>query len=83
MATTNFKNAEIDTSLQAKPVFTVEEFCFSHGNISRAFFYKLVKQGLGPRLLKVGSRTFVTAEAAVEWRRDMETRSAAESAENE
>ena len=57
-----------------KLTFTVAEFCFAHGDISRSFFYKLVNQGIGPRLLKVGKRTLITAESAAEWRVEMEKR---------
>ena len=35
----------------------------------RGFFYKLKKQGEGPREMKVGARTLITLEAAAEWRR--------------
>lgn len=59
-----------------KPTYTVDEFCAAHGEISRAFFYKLVKQGKGPRLMKCGNRTLITAEAAAEWRTEMERRTA-------
>ena len=51
--------------------FTVHEFCAAH-RISRALFYLLVRDGNGPRLLKAGRRTLVTAEAATDWRRRME-----------
>lgn len=56
-----------------KPVSTVDEFCEDHC-ISRAFFYNLVRQGLGPRILKLGNRTLITAEAGAEWRQTMERR---------
>lgn len=55
-----------------KSCYTVEEFCFEHGALSRPFFYKLIKDGKGPRLMKVGRRTLITAEAAAEWRKQME-----------
>jgi predicted DNA-binding transcriptional regulator AlpA len=47
--------------------FSVPEFCQAH-RISRAFFYKLLKAKSGPRILKLGYRTIVSAEAAAEWR---------------
>jgi hypothetical protein len=34
--------------------------------------YRLVKEGRGPRLTKIASRTLVSAEAAAEWRARME-----------
>lgn len=61
-----------------KFAFTIEQFCAAHGEISRAFFYKLVSSGRGPRLMKVGSRTLVSEEAAAEWRQDMERQAAEE-----
>jgi predicted DNA-binding transcriptional regulator AlpA len=50
---------------------TVEEFCREH-RISRGTFYNLLKCGRAPRLMKVGSRTLVSFEAAADWRRLME-----------
>lgn len=55
-----------------KTCFTVYEFCHEHGGISKVFFYKLLKLGKGPRLMKVGRRTLITAEAAADWRKQME-----------
>lgn len=51
--------------------FTIEQFCDSH-NVSRSRFYELLKSGNGPAIMKVGHRTFISAEAAAEWRRRME-----------
>jgi predicted DNA-binding transcriptional regulator AlpA len=50
---------------------TVDEFCRVN-RICRATFYRIVKDGRGPRLMKVGTRTLVSVEAAAEWRRAME-----------
>jgi predicted DNA-binding transcriptional regulator AlpA len=55
---------------------SVDEFCADHG-ISRAMFYKLQKEGSGPRIMKIGSRTLISLEAAETWRRQMENESAA------
>src|SRR3954452_102826 len=52
---------------------SIPEFCDAHG-ISEAFFYKLKKQGKGPREMKVGTRTLITFESAAEWRRARENR---------
>ena len=52
--------------------YTVHKLCQAHGSISRVFFYKLLKQGTGPRLMKIGRRTLITAEAAADWRKQME-----------
>jgi predicted DNA-binding transcriptional regulator AlpA len=50
---------------------SIPEFCEAHG-ISDAFYYKLKKQGKGPREMKVGARTLITFESAAEWRRTRE-----------
>ena len=50
---------------------SIPEFCEAHG-ISEGFFYKLKKQGEGPREMKVGTRTLITFESAAEWRRARE-----------
>lgn len=52
-------------------MISVSDFCRAHG-ISRAMFYKLTKEGRGPRTAKVGRRTLISQEAAEEWRREME-----------
>jgi hypothetical protein len=57
--------------------FSISDFCKSH-DISRAYFYQLVASGLGPRLIKLGRRTLVSAEAGADWRREMEERTAAQ-----
>ncbi len=62
-------------------MYDVNEFCRLHG-ISRAFFYKLLKNGLGPKTVKLGTKTLITAEAAAQWRRELENRvSAADEAQ--
>ena len=45
----------------------IPEFCEAH-RISEAFYYKLKKQGKGPREMKVGTRTLITFKFAAEWR---------------
>ena len=50
---------------------SVDEFCQTNG-ISQSFFYKLAKQGKAPRIMKVGRRTLISAQAAEEWRKEME-----------
>ena len=52
---------------------SIREFCAAHG-ISEGFFYKLKKQGEGPREMKLGARTLITLESAAEWRRARENR---------
>lgn len=51
--------------------FSVAQFCEAHG-FTKVLFYKLLKEGRGPRIMKVGSRTLVSTEAAAEWRKSME-----------
>ncbi len=55
-----------------KPSYTIPAFCADHGNISKSFFHKLVNEGKGPRLMKIGRRTLISAEAAADWRAKME-----------
>ena len=55
---------------------TIDTFCRRFG-ISRAFFYLLQKRGQGPRTMKLGRRVLISAEAAEEWRRQMERRDTA------
>ena len=50
---------------------SIAEFCKAHG-ISEGLFYKLKRQGEGPREMKVGTRTLITFESASEWRRARE-----------
>lgn len=59
--------------LSATPrlALSIPEFCKAHG-ISEGLFYKLKKQGEGPREMKVGARTLITFESAAEWRRARE-----------
>lgn len=61
-----------DTTSQ---LFDVPGFCAAN-RISRALFYKLLNDGDGPRVMKVGRRTLVSPEAAAEWRQRMERQSA-------
>lgn len=51
--------------------FSVAQFCEGH-DITKVLFYKLLKEGRGPRIMKVGTRTLISAEAAADWRREME-----------
>jgi hypothetical protein len=51
--------------------FSIYEFCASH-NISKDFYFKLARQGLGPVIMKIGHRTLISVEAAAEWREERE-----------
>jgi len=52
-------------------VFDIKSFCETH-KISRSFLYRLIGEGRGPRLMKLGRRTLISAESAAEWRAQME-----------
>jgi hypothetical protein len=60
----------------ARAVYSIREFCRAHG-ISEAMYFKLKSQGLGPREMEVGSRRFISFEAAAAWRREREAAGAA------
>jgi predicted DNA-binding transcriptional regulator AlpA len=51
--------------------YSVKQFCIRH-NISRSTFYLLVREGQGPRTIKIGARTLISREAAADWRRSRE-----------
>lgn len=59
------------TDIAEKSALTIEDFAELH-SISRGYVYKLINQGRGPRLMKVGRRTLISRESAAEWRRAME-----------
>jgi predicted DNA-binding transcriptional regulator AlpA len=67
------KSRTVSAAVSPTPrlALSIPEFCKAHG-ISEAFFYKLKKQGEGPREMKVGARTLITLESAAEWRRTRE-----------
>jgi len=51
---------------------TIEEFCRDE-KISRAYFYKLQRQGRGPRMMNLGpGAKRISPEARRDWRRQME-----------
>jgi hypothetical protein len=51
--------------------YSVAAFCEAH-SLSIALFYKLRAKGEAPDVMKVGSRTLISAAAADRWRRDRE-----------
>jgi hypothetical protein len=57
-------------------VYTIASFCAAH-HISEAFYFKLKSQDLGPREMRLGTRVFVTFEAAAAWRAEREAATAA------
>ena len=54
-----------------RQAFTIDEFCMSHG-FSRAHYFNLQKEGLGPRTMHVGARRLISQESASMWRRERE-----------
>lgn len=52
-------------------MLTIAEFCRVH-RICRATFYKMVRRGEVPRIIRVGRRVLISAEAVKEWRRERE-----------
>jgi hypothetical protein len=62
----------------APACYSIRDFCIAHC-ISEDMFFKMQRQGLTPKTMKVGVRTLVSMEAAAEWRRQCE---AAENAAN-
>jgi len=54
--------------------FSITEFCLRN-SISSALFFKLAREGRGPRVMRIGRRTLVTRESAAEWRREREAAS--------
>ena len=56
--------------------FSIATFCRRNA-ISESFYHKLQQQGLGPRILRLGTRTLITREAAAAWRREREAETAA------
>lgn len=53
---------------------SISEFCKNH-SISRALFYKALKEGWGPKLMACGRRRLISDESATAWRREMERNS--------
>lgn len=64
----------------ARPAYSREEFARAHG-IGLTLLHEMIKAGNGPRLMRVGRRVLISMEAAADWRREMEARTAAQAAE--
>ena len=54
---------------------TIEQFCDAH-HISRTHLHNMTKAGKGPRVMRLGRRVLISAEAAAEWRRSLEQETA-------
>jgi predicted DNA-binding transcriptional regulator AlpA len=58
--------------------YSVQGWCKRRG-ICVATFYNRLKHGEMPKIIKIGRRTIITAEADEAWRMQMETLAAAKS----
>jgi hypothetical protein len=54
-------------AVDASAVYSIRAFIRAHG-ISYGMFYKLVREGKGPKLMKVGTRRLISVEEAARWR---------------
>lgn len=52
-------------------VYTVKDFLSSYP-MSKATFYKLIKKGKAPKLMRVMGRIYITKKAAMEWEKEMQ-----------
>ena len=50
---------------------SITQFC-ARNNISRSFFYKLMKRGKAPRTMNVDGRRIISPEAERDWRLERE-----------
>ena len=66
--------ALIEPTIPNVAAYTVSEF-LARNRISRGLFYKLLKAGTGPRIMKAGGRTLISAEAERDWHRELEAKS--------
>jgi predicted DNA-binding transcriptional regulator AlpA len=46
--------------------FTIDDVCTEHG-ISRQLFYKMQREGRGPKTFKIGRSVRISEHAANEW----------------
>lgn len=52
--------------------YSIPEFCEAH-RISESMYYKIRKEGQGPREARALTKVIITKEAAADWRRARET----------
>jgi len=48
--------------------YTIDEFCHAY-HISHSTYFKMKRDGIGPREMHIGSRILISIEAAAAWRR--------------
>jgi predicted DNA-binding transcriptional regulator AlpA len=58
-------------NIAEKDAIGIYEFCDRHG-ISRSGWYNLVRDGIAPRVMRVGARILISREAVVDWHRERE-----------
>jgi hypothetical protein len=63
--------AHMSEPLADRAAYTVDEFCVAH-RISRRKFYDLIEEGIGPRVMRIGTKVLITIEAAAAWRAERE-----------
>src|SRR5438105_839917 len=59
---------------ESRAAYTIDEFCEAH-RISRSKLYHLWNERRGPRMMRIGTKVLITAEAAADWRREREAES--------
>ena len=79
------RDVKVEREVQASELlaYTIDQFCALHGGISRATFYKMQKEGSGPRLIYVGARALISVEEAAAWRKRRVEDAASEDAQLE
>jgi len=60
--------------------FTVDGFCRSH-HVSRSKLYQMWREGIGPRIMRIGAKVLISTEAAADWRREREAAAIADGQE--
>jgi len=55
---------------------SIHAFCVRH-DISEDLFFKMQREGWGPRVMRVGTRRLISQEAAAEWRKAREAAASA------
>lgn len=54
--------------------YSIDQFCAAHG-FGRSTYFKLRKEGKGPREIRVATKPIITVESARAWREKMATQS--------
>ena len=52
--------------------YSIREFCEAH-RISLSTYFKMQREGIGPREMRIGSRVMISLESAAAWRRARES----------